>query len=62
MLVLGILQIRANLLQTRTDSCMGTLQPLSTAAPQLNCSHLPCILTLMMVAKYSPLIAFSVFR
>lgn len=62
MLVLGILQIRANLLQTRTDSYMGTLQPLGTAAPQLNCFLLPSILTLMMVAKYSPSIAFSVFR
>jgi len=62
MLVLGILQIRANLLQTRTDSCIGTLQPWGTTAPQLNCSLLRCILTLMMVAKYSPLIVFSVFR
>lgn len=41
---------------------MRTLEALGTVAPQLSCSLLPCILTLIMVAKYSPLIAFSVFR
>lgn len=59
MLVLGILQIRANLLGTNKTYSTQASSILSAVAPQLS-PH--CIHTLMMVAKYSPLMVFSVFR